>query len=274
MEIILNNLSYIKDNMVVLDNINYTFKKNKITSIINYEDNATNLFDLICALDKPSSGFLKIGNYIINNTSKIKNYKKLRFEVGYVFKNYNNFFIKNTVYDEISFGMKQFGYKLKNIESHIDEALKLVGLPLEYKNFLTEKLSSGEKVKVELASVLALNPKIILIDNIIDYLDVKSRNNLIKTLRTLKNKYNKTIIISTTNIEFINKVSDNVVILNNKIIKEGTRKDVFKDILLLEKNNIDKPKIIEFIKSAEKKKIRLEITNDIKDLLKDVYRNV
>lgn len=274
MEIKLNNLFYIKDDNIILDNISYTFKKNKITSIINYNDNTTNLFNLMCVLDKPSSGSLKIDNYIINNSSKINNYQKLRFEIGYVFKDYNNFFIQETVCDEISFGMKQYGYKLKNIDKHIDEALKLVGLSLEYKNRFINTLSSGEKVQVELAAILSVNPKIILIDDIINYLDIKNRNNLIKILKKLKNKYNKTIIISTTDIEFVNKISDNVILLSNKIIKEGNRKDIFSETLLLEKNSIDKPKIIEFIKTAERKKIRLEITNDVKDLLKDIYRNV
>lgn len=274
MEIKINNLSYIKNNNVILDNISYTFKKNKITSIINYGDNATNLFDLICALDIPTSGYIKIDNYILNNSSNINSYKKLRFKVGYVFKNFNNLFIKDNVYDEISFGMKQYGFKLKNIENHVDESLKLVGLPIEYKDRLINTLSSGEKIKIALSSILAVNPKIILIDDITSYLDTKNKNNLVKLLKTLKNKYDKTIIVSSTDIDFINRISDNIVLLDNKIIKEGSRKDIFKDISVFKKNNISLPKIIEFIDSASKKKIRLEITNDIKDLLKDVYRNV
>lgn len=274
MEIKINNLSYIKNNCVCLDSISYTIKKNKITSIINYNKNATNLFDLICALDIPTSGSIKISNYILNNSSNINEYKKLRFEVGYVFKNFKNLFIKNNVFDEISFGMRQYGYKLNNISNHVEEALKLVGLPIQYKDRLIDTLSSGEKIKVALAAILSVNPKIVLIDDITNYLDTKNKNNLIKLLKLLKNKYNKTIVIASTDIEFVNKVSDNVIVLSNKIVKEGTRKEVFKDILELKKNKISLPKIIEFIDEALKKKVRLEMTNDIKDLLKDIYRNV
>ena len=107
-------------------------------------------------------------------------------------------------------------------------------------------------------------------------MDNKSINKLISLLLKLKNNYHKTIIIASNDIEFVSKITDNIVILNKGKIKQaGDKNDILSNIKLLKENDIEIPKIIEFINLVyEKKGIKLNYTLDINELIKDIYRNV
>ena len=99
---------------------------------------------------------------------------------------------------------------------------------------------------------------------------------LIKLIKKLKNNYHKTIIIFTSDIEFAIRLTDNYVILKNgKICSSGNSKDLLNNIPRLKSSGIEIPRIIEFINVVNKKKnINLDMTFDIKELMKDIYRHV
>ena len=152
----------------------------------------------------------------------------------------------------------------------------MVNLPIEYLDKSPFDLSSGEKESLALAITLSLNPKLIIIDNPTSNLDNKNKEYLIKLLKKIKTRYNKTIILLTNDIEFTIKVSDNYILLKNgKIVNKGIKKELLNNIDKIKTAKIEIPKIIEFINNVNKKKnINLELTFDIKELMKDIYRNV
>ena len=154
--------------------------------------------------------------------------------------------------------------------------MKMVGLPLDYLDRNPFELSSGEKELLSLAVVLSLNPKLLIIDDPTTYLDSMREEYLIKLLKKLKNNYHKTIIIFTSNIDFTLKLADNYLLLKNgKDIGNGPVKELLNSSDKIKKAGLNIPKILDFISMVKKQKnIDLELTDDIKELMKDIYRNV
>lgn len=259
MAIVFNNVSY-KDK---LKNISYTFEEGKITSVLSVSGNGKTLFSYIL------SGLIKDYTGEVINSYEGRN-------IGYVFQNPEESFIFNNVREEISFGLKKYNYKIDMLDKRIEDSLKMVGLDNSYLDRNPFDLSSGEKCLLALGVVLSLNPKLLIIDDPTLYLDNKNMEYLIKLIKKLKNNYHKTIIIFTSDIEFAIRLTDNYVILKNgKICSSGNSKDLLNNIPRLKSSGIEIPRIIEFINVVNKKKnINLDMTFDIKELMKDIYRHV
>lgn len=246
-----------------LKNISYEFEEEKITSIIGASGSGKTILSyLISGLEKETSG-----NIICDFSGK---------DIGYIFQRPEEAFIFSTVREELTFGLKKYNYKVDILEKRIEDSLKIVSLPLDYLDKNPFKLSSGEKEKLALAIILSLNPKLIIIDDPTIYLDNESENKLIKLLKKLKKNYHKTIIILSNDIEFILKITDNYLSLKNgKIISSGNQKELLKNSDKIKSSGVELPRIIEFINTVKKEKnVSLELTSDIKELMKDIYRNV
>ena len=118
---------------LVLEDINLDIKENKINGIVGKSGSGkTTFLELLNILLLPTLGTIKIGDYQIEKKCKIININNLRVELGYVFGNPKHQFFLSTVKEEIAFGMKQFSYKLDQIEKRISDALNLVGLDDSY----------------------------------------------------------------------------------------------------------------------------------------------
>lgn len=259
MELKLNKVSY-KD---IIKNISYEFEEGKITSVISSSGSGKTILSyLISGIEKPTSG--EVINTCIGR------------ELGYIFQNAEESFIFSTVREELIFGLRKYNYKVDTIEKRINDSLKMVGLPIEYLDRSPFELSSGEKELLSIAVVLSFNPKLIIIDDPTIYLDNKREEYLTKLLKKLKNNYHKTILIFSSDVEFISKVTDNYIILKNgKVTSQGTNKELLTSSDKIQKAGIEIPPIINFISTVKKKKnIELEPTFDIKELMKDIYRNV
>lgn len=280
MEVKFNHVFYVYNektplSKIVLSNINTTFKEGKITSIMGKSGSGkTTLIELINALIIPSKGNIQVGSRVISKTRKIKNINNLRYKIGLVFQVPEEQFFCKTVKEEIEFGMKYFNKSVKSIQKHISDALIMMELDDSYLNRNPFTLSSGEMRKVAIASVLAFNPKVIILDEPTIGLDNKSKENLIKIIKLLKNRYKKTIIVVSNDADLLLKISDHVILLDKgKIVLEGNKYDVFKQDI--EKYSLKRPKIIEFEQLVlEKKGIKIGYRDDINDLMKDVYRYV
>lgn len=251
----------------ILQDINLVIKANIITGIIGPNGSGkTTLVDLIDGLLKPSKGTIKY-----NDLDKFNNK-----DMGYIFQNPKNQFFSKTVEEELKLGALINNYKTDIIEKRILDVLKIVKLDKSILNKNPLTLSNSESKKVSLASILMYNPKLIILDEPTLNLDDKSKNEFIKLIKMLKNRYNKTIIIISHDIDLLHKIVDNVVLLNEgKIVLEGNKYDVFKDSKTLKKYGLLPPKVIMFSnKVLNKKGIKLGYRDEINDLIKDIYRNV
>jgi energy-coupling factor transport system ATP-binding protein len=279
MEIRFVNVNFVIDTYTplektILKDISFEITEKGIYSFIGKSNSGkTAIGDLINALVIPNTGRVVIDKYI-NDGRRIKHINKLRRETGYVFKNPYDMFFNNTVKKELSFGMKYFKYKKKHIKERISNALKLVELDERILNVDPFRLDLIDAKKVALACILTYNPNIIILDEFTNGLGNKEKNELIRLLKMLKNKYNKTIILLTKDTNFAYQVTDHVFLLDKaRIITEGN-KELLRDSELLNSLGLEVPFIVKFINEYKKhNKYFYDYTN-ILDLIKGVYRDV
>ena len=278
MEITFNNVTY-KENVrtplekTYLKNFSYTFTSGKVYSIIGDSDSGKEKIGLLInAVNKPLIGTIKIGKYL-NDGKYIKNINGLRMNVGYLKENPNEFLFNKIVKSELEFGLKYFKYKLNKKNIRISEALKLVGLNEEYLKRRIDSLNISEKKKVSLASILIFNPIVIIIEEPSIFLNYRDNEKLIKLIKLLKDKYNKTIILISKDTNLSYKVSDEIILLNKGSIVYAGNKSILEDEKVLNNINIDVPEIVKFINISNKFDANLTYTSNILDLIKEVYRN-
>lgn len=278
MEITFNNVTY-KENVrtplekTYLKNFSYTFASGKVYSIIGDSDSGKEKIGLLInAVNKPLIGTIKIGKYL-NDGKYIKNINGLRMNVGYLKENPNEFLFNKTVKSELEFGLKYFKYKLNKKNIRISEALKLVGLNEEYLKRRIDSLNISEKKKVSLASILIFNPGVIILEEPSIFLNYRDNEKLIKLIKLLKDKYNKTIILISKDTNLSYKVSDEIILLNKGSIVYAGNKSILEDEKVLNNINVDVPEIVKFINISNKFDAKLTYTSNILDLIKEVYRN-
>lgn len=278
MEITFNNVTY-KENVrtplekTYLKNFSYTFTSGKVYSIIGDSDSGKEKIGLLInAVNKPLIGTIKIGKYL-NDGKYIKNINGLRMNVGYLKENPNEFLFNKIVKSELEFGLKYFKYKLNKKNIRISEALKLVGLNEEYLKRRIDSLNISEKKKVSLASILIFNPGVIILEEPSIFLNYRDNEKLIKLIKLLKDKYNKTIILISKDTNLSYKVSDEIILLNKGFIVYAGNKSILEDEKVLNNINVDVPEIVKFINISNKFDANLTYTSNILDLIKEVYRN-
>jgi len=264
MEITFDNVS-LKD--YELNNLSLKTPKKQIIGFI--EINSENESLILKTINNDmvlSSGKISISKFPLD-----KYYKN----IGFAYRYPNYFFYNQTVKEEIQNNLKQKKYEKEDSEKRIEKSLKLVGFDKKIIHRAPQTLNFCEQKKLSLAIALSHNPKIILLDEPSLGLDYKSKEDLIKLIRMMKIKYNKTILISSLDTDFLYSVVDYIYVLEDgSLIKEGDKVSVFKWIVK-EKDNIKIPKLVDFSVFVKKvKKITLGYRDNLDDLAKDIYRNV
>ena len=166
--------------------------------------------------------------------------------------------------------------KVVNIDDKIVGALKIVGLNKSLLKRTITTLSSSEKKWFQLSLAFLYNPEVLLLENPFIYFDEKEKSKLIRILERLKDKFHKTIIITSDNQDLLYEITRYLVILKDgKLYQEGLTESVYYYLFNEKELGYELPKIVSFIKLVEKmKKIKLDHRKDIKDLMKDIYREV
>lgn len=262
---------------VVFRDLNFTFHSGKVHGIVGKcGSGKTTLLELISLLLTPTNGRIKIGDYLVMSNEIPKNVNELRSQIGFVCQNSFEQFIHSTVYEELLFNLSYHNYNTKDPIKRISDALKMVGLDDSYINRNPLHLSTGEKRRVAIASILIYNPKVILLDGPTVGLNSFDKDSLVKLFKLLKNKYNKTIIIASHDMDFLHRIVDDIYVIDKQnIILSGDKYSIFKKVKELKKLGIKVPKLIEFSNLVlEKKKIKIGYRDDINDLIKDIYRFV
>ena len=155
---------------------------------------------------------------------------------------------------------KNLGVEPKEIRRRVDECLEIVNMT-KYAQSSPSKLSGGQKQRVAIASVLAMNPEILILDEPTAMLDPKGRSEVIKTIKMLNEEKDITVVLITHYMDEAAQADRTVVIDDGEIVLDGTPKEVFKNVEKLKSLGLDVPQVTEL--AYELRKMGIEISDDV-----------
>ncbi|HEL1668018.1 energy-coupling factor ABC transporter ATP-binding protein [Streptococcus suis] len=199
-----------EDERYTLNDVSFHVKQGEWLSIIGHNGSGkSTTVRLIDGLLEAESGDI----YIDGDALTIDNVWEKRRLIGMVFQNPDNQFVGATVEDDVAFGLENQGISLEEMRSRVDEALELVGMT-DFKTREPARLSGGQKQRVAIAGVVALRPKIIILDEATSMLDPEGRLDLIKIVREIKERHGMTVISITHDLDEV-ALSDRVIVMKN-----------------------------------------------------------
>ncbi|MEG3235143.1 energy-coupling factor ABC transporter ATP-binding protein [Streptococcus suis] len=199
-----------EDEQYTLNDVSFHVKQGEWLSIIGHNGSGkSTTVRLIDGLLEAESGDI----YIYGDALTIDNVWDKRRLIGMVFQNPDNQFVGATVEDDVAFGLENQGIPLEEMRSRVDEALELVGMT-DFKTREPARLSGGQKQRVAIAGVVALHPKIIILDEATSMLDPEGRLDLIKIVREIKERHGMTVISITHDLDEV-ALSDRVIVMKN-----------------------------------------------------------
>jgi len=236
----------------------------------------TTLLELIKGMKLPTSGTIQFEEYTIGKQGILGDEKTFQSAVGFLPQFPDNKFLYDTVEKELDYVLEKCNYSPMNRNKHILQALTMVGLNESYLSRYPFSLSSGEARKLSLATILACNPKVLLLDEPIIGMDSNDKKSLVTILTTIKSRYKKIIIIASSDVDFLSKVADELVIMKDgKVLMYDDKKAVLKNEKVFKEAKIELPMVTKFENYVlKKKKIQLGHRTEVNDLVKDILRTL
>lgn len=214
----IKNLSYIYSSessieKKALDNININIEKGEFIGLIGHTGSGKSTFiKQLNGLLKPTQGEVLLdGHNIWENPKEIRD---IRFKVGMIFQYPEHQLFEDTVYNDIAFGPKNMGLIPEEIEKKVLDAISFVGLKIEHLGKSPFELSGGEKRRVAIAGVIAMDPDVLVLDEPTAGLDPQGREQLLSHINEYHKLKNKTVILISHNMEDIARFTDKIMVLN------------------------------------------------------------
>ena len=220
-----------------LDNINLDIKDGEFIALIGHTGSGkSTLIQHMNGLLEATSGKIIIDGEDI--TAKGVNLSDVRKKVGLVFQYPEYQLFEETIEKDISYGPRNLGLDEDEIHKRVVKSMEMVGLDYEeYKDKSPFDLSGGQKKRVAIAGVVAMEPKILILDEPTAGLDPKGRDDILDQIKLLHTKYNMTIVLVSHSMEDVAKLAERVIVMNKgSVALQGTPAQVFKEVETLEKN--------------------------------------
>ncbi|HJV47062.1 MAG TPA: energy-coupling factor transporter ATPase [Bacillota bacterium] len=238
-----------------LSPINLRIPSGSFTAIIGHTGSGkSTLIQHFNGLLKPTTGEVVVGDYRITKKTK-KNLRELRKLVGLVFQYPEYQLFEETVEKDISFGPSNYDFPPELISSRVREAMSLVGLDYEtYRDKSPFSLSGGQMRRVALAGVLALSPKVLVLDEPTAGLDPHGKKEILERIYQLHRQEHWTTILVTHNMEDAARYADQIIVMKDgQVFQQGTPMEVFSEGQSLQQIGLDLPEITQFIIELNKK---------------------
>ena len=217
------SFSYDKKHNVV-KNVSLSVEEGEYIAIIGHNGSGkSTLAKLMNALVKPDSGVVTVDGFSSNDKKAVF---EMRKRVGVVFQNPDNQLVASIVEDDIAFGPENLGVKREEIKERIDFALSAVGMQ-EFKKSSPTRLSGGQKQRIAIAGVLALKPKILVLDESTAMLDPQGRKEVLSVVEKLNKEQGVTVINITHYMDEVVKADKVYVINDGEIALSGTPAQIF-----------------------------------------------
>ncbi|MBQ7229604.1 MAG: energy-coupling factor transporter ATPase [Oscillospiraceae bacterium] len=226
-----------------IDNMNFSVERGEFIGIIGHTGSGkSTLMQHLNGLLKPTSGTVLLDGVDIHSDKKFT--RQARFRVGLVFQYPEYQLFEETVYKDIAFGPKNMGLSPQEIDRRVREAAKLVGLTEKQLEVSPFDLSGGQKRRVAIAGVIAMEPEVLILDEPTAGLDPASRAGILENIETYRRTKNATIMMVSHSMNDVARLTERLLVLcGSKIAMDGPPEEVFTRADELLKMGLDIPDI-------------------------------
>jgi len=258
-----------------LKDVNLTINEGDFLGIVGHTGSGKSTFiQHLNGLIKVQEGEIEVFDIKLTNVKKPKpDLRKLRSHVGMVFQYPEYQLFEETVYKDVAFGPKNLGLSQEEINDRVKEAIELVGLDYEkYKDRAPFELSGGQKRRVAIAGIIAMKPKVLILDEPTAGLDPSGKEQILSLIKNLKEKCSPTIIVISHDIDEITRFANRLVVFNDgKVAFDEPMKELFKHQQELVEMGLDIPLAIKIANELKAKGIKLgENIVTMSDLLREI----
>ncbi len=220
------NTPFIND---AVSDVNFTVEKGEILGIIGHTGSGkSTLVQHLNGLLKPTNGEILIED--TNIWDNPKEIRKVRAKVGLVFQYPEYQLFEETVYDDVAFGPKNMGLTGKELDKRVIDTCKIIGVKDEYLQKSPFDLSGGEKRRVAIAGVMAMNPQIIIFDEPTAGLDPKGREDIIEVIYNYRKATGATVIVISHSMEDMAQIADKLLVMSKgSLVMFDKTENVFKN---------------------------------------------
>ena len=239
---------------VALDNVSLDINDGDFLAIIGHTGSGkSTLIQHINGLIEATSGKIIIDG--VDITKKDVNLLDIRKQVGLVFQYSEYQLFEETIEKDIAFGPKNLKLTEEEVNKRVKKSMEMVGLDYEtYKDKSPFDLSGGQKRRVAIAGVIAMEPKILILDEPTAGLDPKGRDDILGQIKKLHDEYNMTIVWVSHSMEDVAKIANRVIVMNSgKIVLDGKINEVFKEVDKLEEIGLGVPQVTYLMRRLKEK---------------------
>ena len=232
-----------------LSDVSFTIEDGSYTALIGHTGSGkSTILQLLNGLLVPSQGSVRVFDTLITSTSKNKDIRQIRKQVGLVFQFAENQIFEETVLKDVAFGPQNFGVSEEDAEQIAREKLALVGIDESLFNRSPFELSGGQMRRVAIAGILAMEPAVLVLDEPTAGLDPLGRKELMNLFKKL-HQSGMTIVLVTHLMDDVAEYANQVYVMEKgRLVKRGKPSDVFQDVIFMEEVQLGVPKITTFCK--------------------------
>ncbi|CIV31133.1 cobalt ABC transporter ATP-binding protein [Streptococcus pneumoniae] len=232
-----------------LSDVSLTIEDGSYTALIGHTGSGkSTILQLLNGLLVPSQGSVRVFDTLITSTSKNKDIRQIRKQVGLVFQFAENQIFEETVLKDVAFGPQNFGVSEEDAEQIAREKLALVGIDESLFDRSPFELSGGQMRRVAIAGILAMEPSILVLDEPTAGLDPLGRKELMNLFKKL-HQSGMTIVLVTHLMDDVAEYANQVYVMEKgRLVKGGKPSDVFQDVVFMEEVQLGVPKITAFCK--------------------------
>ena len=232
-----------------LSDVSLTIEDGSYTALIGHTGSGkSTILQLFNGLLVPSQGSVRVFDTLITSTSKNKDIRQIRKQVGLVFQFAENQIFEETVLKDVAFGPQNFGVSEEDAEQIAREKLLLVGIDESLFDRSPFELSGGQMRRVAIAGILAMEPAILVLDEPTAGLDPLGRKELMNLFKKL-HQSGMTIVLVTHLMDDVAEYANQVYVMEKgRLVKGGKPSDVFQDVVFMEEVQLGVPKITAFCK--------------------------
>ena len=232
-----------------LSDVSLTIEDGSYTALIGHTGSGkSTILQLLNGLLVPSQGSVRVFDTLITSTSKNKDIRQIRKQVGLVFQFAENQIFEETVLKDVAFGPQNFGVSEEDAEQIAREKLALVGIDESLFDRSPFELSGGQMRRVAIAGILAMEPAILVLDEPTAGLDPLGRKELMNLFKKL-HQSGMTIVLVTHLMDDVAEYANQVYVMEKgRLVKFGKPSDVFQDVVFMEEVQLGVPKITSFCK--------------------------